>query len=900
MWSGDLSSPSGTDRPSAYPGGNRASEQTADPTSTRSTPTKLIALAAVGVLLPLLILLSALLGLREVNQAHDQSAQIHVAQRYQQDADQMHDAIHSVVLRAVLSGLTKNQSTQALITSDLRDHVAEIDADVNNIKVPGLDADVRDVATQLTSYVHDAQVLVPLAFTEPAAAETQLPAFEDAFHRLETVQATLTNQIVAASNRADARGERAEVRAQAAIVATAAVTFVLMLLLGALLIRSALANSKLLARVQREARSRAEVNAQLNAAQELAHMGSWEAEPGNNYASVSDEMFRIMGVPATANRVKIGQYRQLVHPDDVAIVESSHQEALAAGSTVHTMHRIIRPDGRVRDIRSRVTATPGDGGGLVLSGIVQDVTDQRAVERMKDEFVSVISHELRTPLTSIRGALGLLAGGALGPLSPQAQRMTDIAVGSSERLVRLINDILDVERMAAGKLMMKLASWPALDLLDAAASEMSAMAGEAGVTVTVGDVAGTAWADRDRIAQTLTNLISNAIKFSPRGGAVQLSTSTDGNTVTFRVTDQGRGIPADQLESVFDRFAQVDASDAREKGGSGLGLAICRGIVEQHGGRIWAEPVPSGGTSINFTLPSGGEGDTATAGGIAPAAGTASLAGTASVTGTASAAGTVSVAGTVSATGGRGPALICDDDPDVVDVLATMLETHGHPTLRAHTGKQALALAQREHPSVIVLDLVMPGMSGWDTLSELRSHAATRDIPVVILSALNPDEAQVADVSDWVTKPVDIDALLGALRHAVHEDDQPTVLVIEDDAALAQVLAAMFERHGVRAITAATGREAVAISEAEAPDVVVLDLGLPDIDGFAVVAALRKNPNVSHAPLVVYSGTDVGEGDRRRLRLGETRFLAKGRVTPDEFERQVVGLLDHLRTGAQA
>ena len=830
-----------------------------------STTPKLVSLTAAALLIPLIIVWSALRGLGQVNAAHDTSSAIHVAQRYQQDADQMHDAIHSVVLRAVLSGLTKDESARASITADLADHVRQINDDMNQIKVRSLDSDVKQVVQDLTSYVNDAQRLVPLAFTDPATAQTDLPVFEAAFHRLEISQAALTNEISAAAGQSDTRAEKAETRAKLSIIAAALVTVLLMLLLGFVLLRMALANSRLVDRLRRNAAERAEASARLASAQELAHMGSWDAEPGNVHAQASDELFRIMGVRVDSNRVAIADYWQLVHPDDRERVRESHAAALATASTVQTMHRLIRPDGRVRDIRSRVTATPGESG-MVLSGIVHDVTEQRAVERMKDEFVSVISHELRTPLTSIRGALGLLAGGALGQLSPQAQRMTDIAVGSSERLVRLINDILDVERMAAGKLTIKLATWPARDLIDAAVSEMQAMAGEAGVKLTVREVAGSVWADKDRIAQTLTNLISNAIKFSPRETEISLSAEPDDGNVLFRIADQGRGIPTDQLDKVFDRFSQVDASDAREKGGTGLGLAICRGIVEQHGGSIWAEQVPTGGTAFLFTLPVG---ETAEAG-AAPAQPATSM------------------------VGGRGPALICDDDPGVVDVLATMLETNGHPSIRAHSGRQAVELAQQHHPSVIVLDLVMPGMSGWDTLTELRAHEATKDIPVVILSALNPDEAQTAEVSEWVTKPVDLNALLRALRHALHEDDPATVLVIEDDAALAQVLAAMFERHGVRALTAGTGQEAVQRGETDPPDLVVLDLGLPDIDGFTVVEELRKNPRVSHAPLVVYSGTDLAEGDRRRLRLGETRFLAKGRVTPEEFERQVLGLLDKL------
>jgi signal transduction histidine kinase len=248
--------------------------------------------------------------------------------------------------------------------------------------------------------------------------------------------------------------------------------------------------------------------------------------------------------------------------------------------------------------------TLGEAGRPVrLAGIVQDVTEQRAVERMKDEFVSVVSHELRTPLTSIRGALGLLAGGALGPLTDKAQRMAEVAMISSERLSRLINDILDVERMEAGELTLQLASCCADDLVSVSTGEMSAMAADAGVTLRVSSADGSVWADRDRIAQALTNLLSNAIKFSSRGGEVTLSAVPSEGWVTFTVADQGRGIPGDQLEAVFDRFQQVDSSDARDKNGTGLGLPISRGIVEQHGGLIQVTSTPGKGATFSFTLP---------------------------------------------------------------------------------------------------------------------------------------------------------------------------------------------------------------------------------------------------------------------------------------------------------
>ncbi|MBO0887297.1 MAG: PAS domain S-box protein [Acidimicrobiales bacterium] len=254
-----------------------------------------------------------------------------------------------------------------------------------------------------------------------------------------------------------------------------------------------------------------------------------------------------------------------------------------------------------------VTGSPirnEEGRVVEMVLVVQDVTERKATERTKDEFVSVVSHELRTPLTSLRGALGLLSGGALGQMPPRAQRMLNVAVGSTDRLIRLINDILDFERLSEGKLTLSPRSCEAAVLVWRAVEELRAAADAASVEVHVGSVQGRVHADADRITQTLANLIGNAIKFSPPGGRVWLSATAEVHQVLFVVQDEGRGIPDDQLEAIFGRFQQVDASDAREKGGAGLGLAICRSLVEQHGGRIWAENAPEGGARFSFTVPS--------------------------------------------------------------------------------------------------------------------------------------------------------------------------------------------------------------------------------------------------------------------------------------------------------
>lgn len=238
--------------------------------------------------------------------------------------------------------------------------------------------------------------------------------------------------------------------------------------------------------------------------------------------------------------------------------------------------------------------------------IFKDITERQIIDRMKDEFVSVVSHELRTPLTSIRSSIGLLSSGRVDLESSKSKRLLEIALSNSNRLVRLINDILDLERIKSGKVTMFKKNHDATEVMIDAVEMLQSIADKAQIQLTVRPRSIQIYVDRDRIIQTLTNLISNAIKFSPPNTVVTLSAELQANkTVMFQVQDSGRGIPPEHLETIFDRFQQVDASDSRDRGGTGLGLAICRSIVQQHGGEIRAESILGKGSTFCFTLPVG-------------------------------------------------------------------------------------------------------------------------------------------------------------------------------------------------------------------------------------------------------------------------------------------------------
>lgn len=258
------------------------------------------------------------------------------------------------------------------------------------------------------------------------------------------------------------------------------------------------------------------------------------------------------------------------------------------------------------DLRSGTRGERGRAVGVVVA--FADISERYALDRMKDEFISTVSHELRTPLTSLRGALELITGGALQQRPEKAERMMEIAVDSTDRLVRLVNDILDLERIKSGRSQLHLCSCSMEELFRRATTNLRGAATQANIRFSIEPNDVVVWCDPDRILQMLTNLISNAIKFSPPPSTVASEIMLTATTVMpdealVAVQDHGRGIPADQLQTIFDRFKQVDASDSRTIGGTGLGLAICRSIVTQHRGHIWATSKLGEGSTFHFTLP---------------------------------------------------------------------------------------------------------------------------------------------------------------------------------------------------------------------------------------------------------------------------------------------------------
>ncbi|HEV2274628.1 MAG TPA: PAS domain S-box protein [Acidobacteriaceae bacterium] len=506
--------------------------------------------------------------------------------------------------------------------------------------------------------------------------------------------------------------------------------------------------------------------------------------------------------------------------------------------------------------------------GSVLS--FRDISQRYALDRMKDEFVSTVSHELRTPLTSIRGALGLLSAGLLGEVGDKASNLLRIAVSNSDRLVRLINDILDLERMQSGRAPLAYRLCCLEELARQAIDAMTPMAEAAKVQLLLDSEPMQVEADADRLLQVMTNLLSNAIKFSPPHSQVTVKLERLLDGVTLNVIDHGRGIPKDKLESIFDRFQQVDASDSRQKGGTGLGLAICRTIVQQHAGRIWAERNPDRGSTFRMFLPA------VTREADPPAHdGHRRL-----------------------ETVAESTILICDENMETRSLLAECLKDKGYYVLEAFGGDEAVAIARQTRIDAILLDLSLPGLHGWETLRLLRDDRRTASIPVVVLSAFGVlNEPEIEKAADaWLHKPLEEETLLLELARVLHPGSDPArLLLVEDDADLAKVILATFERAGIEVCHASTRRKAIELCLTSRPDLIILDLALPDGDGFGVVDWLRQQNDLSSLPLVVYSAQDLNDGERKKLQLGPTEFLTKAKVQLSDVETLVLTMLRQYR-----
>lgn len=476
----------------------------------------------------------------------------------------------------------------------------------------------------------------------------------------------------------------------------------------------------------------------------------------------------------------------------------------------------------------------------------RDISERKRVERLKSEFVSTVSHELRTPLTSIAGSLGLLAGGAAGPLGERARHLIQIAHSNSLRLVRLINDILDIEKIQAGRMTFELRSVSVVDLVGQAIGGLKSYADEYEVEVELapGGAGLMVYGDQDRLMQVVTNLLSNAVKFSPRQGVVTVAVTAFGEAVSITVKDRGPGIPESFRSRLFSKFAQADGSDSRRKGGTGLGLAICREIVERHAGAISYRTAIGEGTEFEVQLPRHIIRDR----GAPPAF--AELPPKAKV-------------------------LICEDDALIAAILAEQMRDAGYEAVTAGTVRSALQIVAAEEIVAVLVDLNLPDGDGIGLIRDLRATAKGKDIPVVVVSAdadrmKGEPRAAGLDIAAWMRKPVDTGRLAKLLLQRVSpQPSRPRILHVEDDADLCNVVAAAlapFAEVVCVASVAAARREVLSGGY----EIAILDVALEDGSGLELLTDF-ETAEPRPLPAIIFSARDADRAVSQRAEAALTK-----------------------------
>lgn len=476
------------------------------------------------------------------------------------------------------------------------------------------------------------------------------------------------------------------------------------------------------------------------------------------------------------------------------------------------------------------------GAGRTFVGTLTDLTEMKKLEKMKlekiegalklekmkGEFVATVSHELRTPLTSIKGSLALLASERFGALPGKARSMIEIASANSERLARLINDILDLEKIKAGQMTFVMQELEVPGILQEAARANASYAEQFGVGIKVMPVAQdlTIEADPDRVEQALANLISNAVKYSPRGAAVTLSARRRHGVVRINVADKGPGIPKAFQDQVFERFAQADSSDARRKGGTGLGLCITKAIAEAHGGAIGYRTVEGKGTTFFIDMPAG-----------APA---------------------------VDAGAGKPRILVCEDDPDIALLLRLIVEDAGYGAEVCQTAGEARRALDGDGLSAMALDLSLPDADGLALLREVRRNPKHATLPVIVVSGATVDgekrlDGGVFSFVDWLEAPIDPEQLRASIARLIDDLGGSPLRLLHVGAA-GDTRAPVAEAAGNAIITQAGSiKEAVGLLQSQQFDAVILDLALPDGPGEQLLPLLNRTATKSAPAVLLYA-----------------------------------------------
>ena len=492
------------------------------------------------------------------------------------------------------------------------------------------------------------------------------------------------------------------------------------------------------------------------------------------------------------------------------------------------------------------------------------------------KFLATFSHELRSPLNSIIGFSELLTKQLDGLPPETVQEFMKNITTSGRHLQQIINDILDLSKIEAGKMDLHIASYPISYFEEGVRGVLAAAIAAKNIRLEftfAADIEELV-VDQTRFKQILINLVSNAVKFSHPGGTVRVTSQRVDNDLRFTVEDEGIGMRSEDMTSLFKPFKQADNGREMNHEGIGLGLAITKKLVELHGGSIWAESEVGRGTTIAFTIPlivDAGSERMMQAGMLLE---------------------TLQRENRSRTSGDKPLALIIEDGPQAAELLKLYIESAGYRVEIARNGVDALDMAKTLHPNVITLDLMLPTKDGWQVLKELKRHPLCKQIPVIIVSILDEKNLGFSlGAVDYFVKPVNRDDLVQALDrvHLLPRTDRqsPSVLVIDDDRAAVDLIQVILENEGYRVFKAFQGKEGVEMAAREHPDLIILDLIMPDVSGFNVAYQLKQIPATRGIPIIILTSMDIDEETQERLGAHVTSLMSKGSFTKKDLLREI-------------
>ena len=524
---------------------------------------------------------------------------------------------------------------------------------------------------------------------------------------------------------------------------------------------------------------------------------------------------------------------------------------------------------KVRERTSELEETNRDLA--VASRKIQDA------DRLKSEFLANMSHELRTPMNSIIGFTRIVRKKSVDILPKRQIENLERVEVSAGRLLALINDILDLSKIEAGKMRLNIAPVDLGQLAKTCLATVASLVKKDRVQLVTRLPEGLPelQSDADKLTQILINLLSNAIKFT-QDGEVALSAAAENGTLRIAVSDTGIGMPPDALEYIFDEFRQVDGSSTRVHGGTGLGLSITKKLTQLLGGLIEVQSVQGKGSTFTVTLPAAArEPTTAPPTAPEPAATAAAV-----------------------AMPDRKVLLTIDDDPNVLSLLKQNLEDEGYIVVAALSADEGIRKARDLRPFAITLDILMPHKDGWGALNELKADPATRDIPIIVLSIIeNKQLGYSLGAFDYLLKPIDKDAILGALQR-VRTAPAKRALVVDDDPNAVSMLTQILQDEGHSVTAAFNGAEALRALADVPADIILLDLVMPEMDGFDTIQRLKENPAWKDIPIIVLTAKDLTDTEWGTLQQGVDRILRKSGMAGERLVADVRALLHEHESSA--